>query len=167
MVSYFYSIRLYNTQFQTNPPLESLICMLLNKKLNLSALITSCSSAMLKPVWALIGSIALLLGIFGVFLPVLPTTPFVLLSAWCFAKSSPRLHEWLVNSTMFGNLIKNWEQYQCISLKTKLWALFLMIAVGGASILFFVPAGWPTWLTLSLLLIGGATVLNIRTCPRG
>ncbi|MDH5767108.1 MAG: YbaN family protein [Gammaproteobacteria bacterium] len=55
------------------------------------------------------GWISFALGVLGIFLPVLPTTPFILLAAACFARSSERFHDWLLNHKYFGNIIKNFE----------------------------------------------------------
>ena len=66
----------------------------------------------------------------GVVLPLLPATPFVLLSAYCFARSSPRLHGWLLAHKLFGPLIRNWEQHRAISPRAKLLATLQLTARG-------------------------------------
>ncbi len=73
------------------------------------------------------GWVSLSLGIVGVFLPLLPTTPFVLLAAYCFSKSSVRLHHWLIQQPQLGPMIQNWEQYGSISKRAKITATVAMI----------------------------------------
>ena len=100
----------------------------------------------------------------GVVLPVLPSTPFVLLAAWLFARSSEKWHQRLLDSDLFGPMIRNWESRRCITLRTKLIALLSMGAAGAGSILFAMEGTVPRLLTAGLLAIGGAVVLGIRTC---
>lgn len=76
-------------------------------------------------LWIL-GSIALLLGLLGVFLPVLPTTPFILLAAACYARASERFHGWLLAHRTFGPTIRNWEQYGSVAPRTKKVAITMM-----------------------------------------
>ena len=83
------------------------------------------------------GWISLILGIIGIFLPLLPTTPFVLLAACCFSKSSPRLHSWLINQPRLGPMIQNWEQQGSISQNAKVTSTVLMIGMFGVSFLLF------------------------------
>ncbi|GAB3593944.1 Inner membrane protein YbaN [Corynebacterium faecale] len=66
---------------------------------------------MWKPLFAAIGLISLALGAVGIFLPILPTTPFMLLAAFCFARSSNRLHRYLVNHPVFGEYISNYYNH--------------------------------------------------------
>ena len=80
-------------------------------------------------VLILVGLIALALGALGVFLPLLPTTPFVLLAAVAFANSSERLHDWLLAHNIFGPLIENWRRYGAISKNTKVISLLSMVAI--------------------------------------
>jgi uncharacterized membrane protein YbaN (DUF454 family) len=117
-------------------------------------------------LWTILGLLCLVLGGIGVVVPLLPTTPFVLLAAACFAKSSPRMHRWLLNSELFGPMLRDWEANRCISYKVKWLALFMMAVVGGISIWFFVPAGWPRIAGLGLVGAGCLTVLSLKTCPR-
>lgn len=95
---------------------------------------------MFRPLWIIIGLTSLALGIAGVVLPLLPTTPFVLLAAYCFARSSPRLHAWLLANRTFGPLIRNWEQHRAIAPRAKLMAVASMAAVFGISFLLGAPA---------------------------
>ncbi|UAA39755.1 YbaN family protein [Paraneptunicella aestuarii] len=110
------------------------------------------------------GFLLLSIGFLGIFLPVLPTTPFVLLAAGCFAKSSPRLHQWLHNTQLFGSMLKRWEQNRCVSPKTKITAISMIVLFGGSSLAFAVPAGWPQFGTALLLLIGLVSVARLKTC---
>ena len=71
------------------------------------------------------GWISLSLGIIGAFLPLLPTTPFILLSAWCFARSSERFHSWLLANKYFGQMINDWENGRGLSRKIRARALIL------------------------------------------
>lgn len=73
----------------------------------------------MKPVYFIIGVISMLLGAIGVILPVLPTTPFLLLSAWCFAKSSQRFHNWFVSTGLYKNHLDSFIQHRSMTLKTK------------------------------------------------
>lgn len=116
-------------------------------------------------LWISLGLLFLLLAVVGVVLPLLPTTPFVLLAAACFARSSPRLHNWLLKSELFGPSLRDWENNKCVSQKVKTLAIAMMVVIGGTSIVFFVPAGWPQLAGLGLLGAGCLTVLKLKTCP--
>ena len=69
------------------------------------------------------------------FLPLLPTTPFLLVSAGCFAKSSGKWHQWLLSNRIFGPMIKDWQEKKCISFRTKVFAISLVVLFGGYSII--------------------------------
>ena len=71
------------------------------------------------------GCLSILLGIFGIFLPLLPTTPFLLLAAYFFTRSSKRLHSWLIHHKTFGQYIYQYETYRAMDRKTKLVAVGL------------------------------------------
>ncbi|HEY4533949.1 MAG TPA: YbaN family protein [Fusobacterium sp.] len=70
--------------------------------------------------------ISLILGGIGIFLPLLPTTPFILLSAFCFQKSSERFHQWILSSPVFGKYIRDYQEQKGITLKNKVIAIIFM-----------------------------------------
>lgn len=121
---------------------------------------------MTPTIYKLLGFLFLGLATLGLVLPVLPTTPFLLLSAWLFARSSEKWHRWLLANAVFGPMIRNWEQERCISCRTKIAALTLMVVVGGSSVWLAVE-DW-RWRSAALILmaIGAVTVLSLRTCPQ-
>ena len=82
------------------------------------------------------------LGVLGLFLPVLPTTPFLLLAAACYARASERFYNWLLNNRSFGPAIREWRRYRSIPYRTKLTAIVLMSLTLASSIAFFVRNGW-------------------------
>lgn len=84
-----------------------------------------------------IGAISLSLGILGAFLPLLPSTCFILLAAWVFAKSSPTFHAWLYFKSPFAESIQNWQQHQIIPTKVK-WMAFFSTAVSYTITAFWI-----------------------------
>jgi uncharacterized membrane protein YbaN (DUF454 family) len=86
----------------------------------------------MRKVWVILGFISLILGFIGIFLPVLPTTPFVLLGAFCFSKGSTRYHQMLLQNRFFGPLIVNWQTNRVIPLKAKGLATFWILLGMGA-----------------------------------
>lgn len=79
------------------------------------------------------GVLSLLLGLLGAVLPGLPTTPFVLLAAACFAKASPRLHQWLVQHRWLGPMVRDWEAHHTLPLRIKWLASAMMALMVGVS----------------------------------
>jgi uncharacterized membrane protein YbaN (DUF454 family) len=82
-------------------------------------------------VWMLAGAASLLLGIVGIFLPLLPTTPFVLLAAFCFARGSPRVEAWLLEHPRFGPMVRDWRAQRAVPLRAKQLATAMM-TIGSA-----------------------------------
>ena len=119
-------------------------------------------SAPLRLVVMVSGWISLVLGFIGIFLPLLPTTPFVLLSAYCFSKSSPRLYHWLINQPRLGPMIQNWEQHGCISQNTKITATILIVGLFSFSLLFL---DFSILLKGTLICIGTGVLCFIWTRP--
>ena len=87
-----------------------------------------------RVAWQAVGSGALLLGTLGVALPLLPTTPFVILAAFAFARSSPAMHDWLLRSRIFGPIIADWHTNGAIALRYKGLALGMMGGALGLSV---------------------------------
>ena len=82
----------------------------------------------MKILLTIIGSIAVALAILGLFLPLLPTTPFLLLASACYLRGSKRMHRWLLNNKVFGETLHNFEEGKGIPLRAKITALLLMWA---------------------------------------
>lgn len=112
-----------------------------------------------------LGALFVALGAAGVVLPVLPTTPFILLAAWFFARSSPEWHQRLLASELFGPMIRNWEAQRCVSRRTKWVGIVSMLLAGGASIIFALSSPWARIVTGLLMLVGATVLLSLRTCP--
>ena len=99
------------------------------------------------------GIIFLSIGIIGIFIPLLPTTPFLLLAAACFMKSSKSLYHWLISHRLFGSYIKNYLKFRAVSVKSKIISITLLWLVIFSSIIFFTSILWIRIL-LSLIAIG-------------
>jgi uncharacterized membrane protein YbaN (DUF454 family) len=85
-----------------------------------------------------LGTIFVGLGLLGIVLPVLPTTPFLLVAAWCYARSSERYYKWLINNKWFGKYIKNYREGKGIPLRAKIISISLLWLTISLSIIFIV-----------------------------
>ena len=83
----------------------------------------------MRVVWAFCGILCVCFGALGVFLPLLPTVPFMLLAAFCFARSAPQLHDWLIGHPVFGPPILDWQERGAISRRAKIAASVSIAAV--------------------------------------
>ncbi|MCJ7426202.1 MAG: YbaN family protein [Dehalococcoidales bacterium] len=92
------------------------------------------SDALKRRLLIAIGTICLAIGVIGIFTPILPTTPFLLLAAACYLRSSPRFHRWLMNNRIFGSYIRNFTEGRGIPIKVKLFTIALLWATIGISI---------------------------------
>ncbi|WP_081991007.1 YbaN family protein [Pseudoalteromonas piratica] len=119
-------------------------------------------ATVLRSFWLVIGLLSLMLGVIGIFLPLLPTTPFVLLSAFCFSKSSTRLHNWLLNHHLFGHLISDWDKYGVIRLKVKIIATSSMLLLVSYPLVFL---SFATWLKAIVGVTIACVLLFIWTRP--
>lgn len=102
------------------------------------------------------GWMCVLLAILGIFLPLLPTTPFLLLAAFCFSRSSKRFHDWLINHPWFGDYIRNFQEGRGMTLNSKIWSVALIWLSIGSTVIFFVPSIW-----------GKVVLLIIAACVSG
>jgi len=89
-----------------------------------------------KRILVIIGTFFLALGIIGIVIPVLPTTPFLLLTAGCYAKGSGRLHKWLLGNRFFGRYLQNYLERKSIPVKIKILAITLLWAGIGLTAAF-------------------------------
>ena len=112
----------------------------------------------------ILGFVLLGIGAAGVVLPLLPATPFVLLAAACFARSSERWHQWLLKNETFGPMILNWEQHRCITCRVKLIAIASMVIVGGFSMIYAVETNLIRMIGGGFITLGLLTVMFIPTC---
>ncbi|WP_413577796.1 YbaN family protein [Bdellovibrio sp. HCB290] len=81
----------------------------------------------LRTILFVLGMTALILGVIGAFLPILPTTPFLILSAFCFVRSSPKAHAWLYRQPLFGPALKDWDQKRAIARRAKILAIAMIL----------------------------------------
>lgn len=118
-----------------------------------------------RSFWLALGLTAVGLGMAGVVLPLLPTTPFLLLAAFAFTRSSPRLHGWLTGHRHFGPLIDDWRRYGSIAPRAKATALVVMLATFAGSWLAGLD---PTILAIQAAALGGSAlfVLTRPSRPR-
>jgi uncharacterized membrane protein YbaN (DUF454 family) len=110
-----------------------------------------------RSVWVFGGTVCVGLGVLGVFLPVLPTTPFLLLAAFCYERGSRRFHHWLVHSSWVGSYIRNYQSGHGIPLKLKTLTIALLWLTIGSTI-WLVALTW--WLKIALVIV--AIVVSIH-----
>ena len=92
-------------------------------------------------LWAMAGFLSIILAIIGMFLPILPTVPFVILAAFCFSKGSDRYEYWLLKHSKFGPIIRNWRAKRAIPLWAKYLAS-LMILISYISVGLYLSLFW-------------------------
>lgn len=107
-------------------------------------------SALSRGLYLALALVSLLLGILGVFLPVLPTTPFVLLAAWAAARSSPRMLRWLETHTVFAPMIRDWRRGGVVSRRAK-WLASLMMSGSALYLLWSSHPRWAAWLAVACM----------------
>ncbi len=113
-----------------------------------------------------IGIISVGLGTAGIFLPLLPTTPFLLLAAACFIRSSDRLYQWLIHNRWFGSYIRNYREHRALPLRAKVIALILLWTTMSYSVFALVVN---KVLQVSLLLIAAVVtvyLLSLKTLAK-
>lgn len=112
-------------------------------------------------LWLLVGLLCVFIGALGVVLPLLPTTPFLLVAVFAFARSSARLHAWILAHPKFGPLIDNWHKHGSIDRKSKRIAIIVIIAT---PIITFV-IGAPLWAIGAQLVVLAISATFILTRP--
>ena len=114
-----------------------------------------------KSIYLIFGFVALILGFIGIFLPILPTTPFLILAAFFFSRSSDRLYRWLLSRPKVGPAIKEWELYRVIRKKAKIWAVSLIVILFSITTIY---GPLPIWGKILLNLVGTGVIVFILSC---
>ena len=115
--------------------------------------------ASVKIILTIIGLLSLGLGVAGIFLPLLPTTPLLLLAAWCFIRSSSRLYDWLLNHPYLGEYIRNFRENKAIPLRVKVVPVAMIWLTIGYCIVAVVEEYW--WAQVAMLALAAAITWHI------
>ena len=118
-------------------------------------------SSFVRTIWVVVGFVALSVGIIGIFLPIVPTTSPLLLAAFCFARGSKRINDWLLNHKTLGPPIHNWRKYGAISSIAKAQAIIMMVF----SILLVWFVGLPLWIILAQSITLALVAIFLLTRP--
>ncbi|MFO7991865.1 MAG: YbaN family protein [Thermoplasmata archaeon] len=108
----------------------------------------------------LAGTFFVVIGMIGVVLPILPTTPFLLLAAACYSKSSKRCHDWLLTNRVFGNYIRNYLEGNGIPMRVKIYTIAFLWVIISISAFFFVEI---FWVRILLFVIATGVTIHILT----
>ena len=112
------------------------------------------------------GIVAVVLSVIGIFVPLLPTTPLLLLAAACFVRSSDRLYTWLIQNKWFGPYIRHYREYRAVTLRTKVVTVVLLWAAMGYTVVRVAHAWWLRVL-LGMIALGVTVhVLRLKTLTR-
>ena len=117
---------------------------------------------MLRPFYFVLGIVMVILGIIGAFVPLMPTTTFLLIAAWCFARSSPRAEAWILNHRTFGPPIVAWRQERAMARRHKI------MSIGGMAVgftLFALTAHPKWWVALLVAAVLAACSIYVATRP--
>ena len=109
-----------------------------------------------------VGTLSVALGVVGMLLPLLPTTPFLLLAAACYARSSPRFYHWLITNRWCGVYIRNYREGRGLPFRQKVMTLTLLWITIGATAIFVIPL-W--WVRLLLLTIAMGVTFHLLRIP--
>ncbi len=111
-----------------------------------------------KALYFIGGTISLILGIIGIVLPILPTTPFLLLAAACYAKSSKKFYDWLLNNKILGAYIRNYIEGKGMPIKVKIFTISLLWITILISAFLFIQI---LWVRIVLIIIAIAVTIHI------
>ena len=114
----------------------------------------------MRTTYLVIGHASMAIGFIGIFVPLLPTTPFVLLAAMCYSRGSDRFHTWIQEHPKFGPMIHSWREHRAIGLRAKITATLMVIVSIGYSV-YRLDAPW----NVVALLIGAAVLTFILSRP--
>lgn len=119
-----------------------------------------------KIILMFIGWLFVIIGAIGVVVPVLPTTPFLLISLWAFSQSSEKFHSWLYHHRFFGPPLRQWEQHGIIPVRAKTIAL-IMMATSATLVIYFTNTPWyGITAMLALMAVGALFILSRPSKPK-
>jgi hypothetical protein len=104
------------------------------------------------------GTLSVILGVIGIFLPLLPTVPFLLLASYCYAKSSEKFYQWLMNSRWFGKIIRDYQEGKGVPIGIKIFSIILLWSVMGYTILTVIES---MLMKVLLFVIGIAVTVHL------
>jgi uncharacterized membrane protein YbaN (DUF454 family) len=116
-----------------------------------------------RALWVGAGVLALVTGLVGIFLPLLPTTPFVLLAAFCFSRGSARCERWLLTHPRFGPMVRDWRERRAVPLRAKQLAT-VMMAIGSAWAAWRLAPAW-AWVPAACCTAVAAWLWRLPTRP--
>lgn len=118
---------------------------------------------MIKALLIIIGTLSLIVGIIGIFVPGLPTTVFLLITSACYVRSSEKLYNWLINHKIYGKFIRDYEQHRAMPRKSKIFALSMMWSMISLSVFVFIEVLYVKLIVTAAGLIGTIVILSIKT----
>jgi len=123
------------------------------------------SNPLIRGVWVVLGLFFVVLGAIGVVLPGWPTTPFLLVAVACFARSSPRLYDWLLENRFFGPTIRDYREGRGLRLRVKIVALTFLTVFIGYALVRGIPAElyWAKVVVFLVALYGAYFLLRLPT----
>lgn len=121
------------------------------------------SSRLIKGLWTALGTFFLCLGVIGIVLPLLPTTPFLLLAAACYIRGSERMYKWLLGNKWFGEYIKNYREGRGVPLKVKVLSISFLWAAIGFSAFFVVDIFWIRIILIAIAIGVSIHIISLKT----
>lgn len=121
------------------------------------------TSPVIRALLIALGMLSLGVGLVGVFIPVLPTTPFLLLAAACFARGSERIYAWMIGNRLFGSYLRNYREGNGLPIKAKLVSATILWTAILVSILLFVDEAWIKVVLIIVAVIVSAHILTLKT----
>jgi uncharacterized membrane protein YbaN (DUF454 family) len=115
-----------------------------------------------RGVYFLVGAASVAFGVIGIFVPLWPTTCFLLLAGWCFARSSPRAERWLHENRLFGRYLRDYRERGIISHRVRRASLLVLWVFIGASAFMFLGR---LWVVALLLIVAAAVTLHLYSLP--
>lgn len=122
------------------------------------------TSPVVRLLFVSIGLVSLGFGVLGIFLPVLPTTVFILIAAYCFARSSERFYAALLDNRHLGPIVSNWQENRCITRRSKVYAITLIVISFGFTGVVFLDSAVARGLVMTVGLALVAYMLSLPLC---